>query len=582
MKNRIDRKTIIVSIVLGFATAFTTLLFIPLDLYLRNANEFIVSFQEYFQNLFVASFILAAVLSILLVLISILFKRTFIDVLLLLMCGGLIASHFQNLFLNGEMVSITGDVTNYTQMTPGHIFNFGVFIVLTALPLCVWKGLDDKGKEWKYQGFVAFCAMLIFGMQIVGLISTYSTVELKDKTIDMPKYFSYDPEFVLSEDENICVFLLDRLDGTYMQEVLQKYPELEQQLDGFTFYENNVAEYTNTFPSVPKMLTNCYYDEAEDKTWEAYWERAWQEYNFMDALKENGYVVYLGLDGLTTFGSYGELEMRADNIKEAELSQRSLVPEKIIEISWKLSLAKTSPYMLKDVFLVDIKSGFGNEFVEWALPDMQYVAVSNATDIAFYNRMKQIGVTADNDNKVFLFQHFNCAHDGGYHYDPLTQNFALGGNYEDAIYADFQMLDEYFSQMKELGIYDNSTIILLGDHGRPPIEIEYSETNTQLNHIVTTALLIKPKNASGPLKVDAESELSNAYFAASILDFAGIAHEEFGDSYFDIIENKSKISRNLYLYRWRALGNVEYTGRYVINGDANDFSNWEYIFDVQE
>ena len=74
--------------------------------------------------------------------------------------------------------------------------------------------------------------------------------------------------------------------------------------------------------------------------------------------------------------------------------------------------------------------------------------------------------------------------------------------------------------MKFLGIYDNSTIIILGDHGRAPVELEV-DNKPGLTSAITTALLVKPKNAPAEnLKIDRDNELSNDFFAASVLEYA--------------------------------------------------------------
>ena len=129
------------------------------------------------------------------------------------------------------------------------------------------------------------------------------------------------------------------------------------------------------------------------------------------------------------------------------------------------------------------------------------------------------------------------------------------------------MLNVYFDKMKEIGVYDNSTIILLGDHG-----------------IVTkaaTGLLIKPRGSTGSLKTDAVAELSNKYLGAGILEAAGIPHSGLGLSYFDIINGAPPPERKVYYQTyWFAERNeseiVTLQGTYEIPSDANDFDNWIY------
>jgi hypothetical protein len=98
-------------------------------------------------------------------------------------------------------------------------------------------------------------------------------------------------------------------------------------------------------------------------------------------------------------------------------------------------------------------------------------------------------------------------------------------------------------------------------------------------------LLIKPRDSSGELIIDTETELSNRYFAASLMEIAGIDHRELGLSFFDIINGTPAPVRTLYAFEsWWATwtrqglsGSINLSGIYEINGDANDAENWTFI-----
>ena len=141
--------------------------------------------------------------------------------------------------------------------------------------------------------------------------------------------------------------------------------------------------------------------------------------------------------------------------------------------------------------------------------------------------------------------------------------------------GDFEILFYYFDQLKKLGIYDNTTIIVLGDHGRAPDEVE-REGKEGLDSPIVTALLVKPANAeSGKLKLDDKAELSLDFFPASVIEYAGIDHKDFGTSFNDVIEGGLHPDRWLQTYEWGGYGKVIYKTLYKITGDARDFANWE-------
>ncbi len=66
-------------------------------------------------------------------------------------------------------------------------------------------------------------------------------------------------------------------------------------------------------------------------------------------------------------------------------------------------------------------------------------------------------------------------------------------------------------------------------------------------------------------------------FGAGILQSAGIPHEDFGVSYFDIIESKAPQVRIHSPLGYFKEGSVIPMGSYEIKGNANDFKNWTFI-----
>jgi len=187
---------------------------------------------------------------------------------------------------------------------------------------------------------------------------------------------------------------------------------------------------------------------------------------------------------------------------------------------------------------------------------------------------------------VFNFIHVNGAHVDidynvrstmGYHYVEETDTLAPRGNYVESTYGCFKLIDSYLDHLREIGVYDNTTIILLADHGR-----SWKMNLDEENPAITSILFIKPKNSSGEFAVDAVSEMSNKYLAPTILEVAGLPHDSLGLSYFDIIGMEDSPVREFYTFSswWNAYETsqtIETTGFWRICDDANDFSNWTHI-----
>lgn len=182
---------------------------------------------------------------------------------------------------------------------------------------------------------------------------------------------------------------------------------------------------------------------------------------------------------------------------------------------------------------------------------------------------------SDSGNKTFTFIHLNGAHGqnesvSALYNDPESQGFDRISTARGV----YEIIFEYLRQMKKLGVYDNSTIIIVGDHGRVASGLDNGMN--ELNFAITTGLLIKPAQSGlEPLKIDSKSELSNDFFMASIFEYAGIGHSAYGYSYNDIINGNLHPDRYQQTFQYVEAGEIIYKTLYKITGDARDFDNWE-------
>jgi len=574
------RRTAFIAICLAFA--FTLFFLMPLDLYLNNFIDFNISAGHVALPLLAAS--MAVFFAVVLV-FPLFFRGKALDLVILLLCGAVAAFYVQVLFLNGEMSQLTGNGTDYDINLATSLKRL-VFVITIFVPLCVWKGLQDSKnhKNVKWETGILCAAVIILGMQAAGVAAAIPGYN--SKIVSGPGYLSYNKAFQLSSEENICVFITDALGVKQVREALEKYPELYEQLDGFTFYENNISAQLGTFRSTVQMLTGEIYTTRYSVT--GYWDRAWAGRNIIDILRENGYGSNLLISKTATFGHFDHLHDRADNLSVLNESDVKIKHSQILKTTLNISFGRAMPYFFKAKFFSRFDAGFSNDFFKWPSDDILPRAINNGTDIKFYNHLKTTGLYTQNERKTFALSHLNCAHDKGYRYNPDEDTVELYDD-GDSIHGCFAILNEYFRQMKELGIYDNSTIILVADHG--------SYENLKLGELeltgeITSALFIKPGNTRGNLKKDAESELSNDNFRASIMQIAGLPHDDFGSSYFDIIDGRLPQKRVLYSgYNYGLVyenGKYKITrdgsdlglrGVYEITGDANDFSNW--LFEIQ-
>ncbi|MCL2221096.1 MAG: hypothetical protein FWC20_02715 [Oscillospiraceae bacterium] len=564
----IDSKKFAVIFILSFSGSFMMLFYTPLDIYLNNPTVFVVGWRLLLPHMLVffalGLSLMVIALIILCVLLKVLLGDRFTDILLLGVLGGLLSAYVQTLFLNSGMIAEAGASPSYSAFTPANIINLVIWAVIALLPIGVWVCMKAAKKNFKVNKAIALIALVIFGMQAVGLVATAASTELPPGLEDEAnRYVSFDYALRLSEDENIIVFVFDRLDVRLMRETFSEYPHLKDNLYGFTHFENNVSEFFDTLPSMVSMLTQVYY--AEGQTLADYWEEAWAKHNVIDTLREHGFVSNLYLDRWSTVGGLSDFESRSDNIRDVPDGFRiSLSTRNFASITARLSLGRISPYLLKNFFLDPVTMGFGYQLVSPAydMPDVQPSSLWGFYDELFLEFVKQNEFSADVEDRVFTLIHLNGAHMFG------------RGSPTSGIAQNFEILGHFVDNMRELGVFDSSTIIVLGDHGYYGLGMPE-----------TVSLFIKPAGGSGALVTDTTSEMSNRYFAASLLQIAGLPHEQLGFSFFDILQGAPAPARTMYrLTGWaQALedygirGYMSLLGTYEISGYAGDYENWVFI-----
>ena len=582
-KKHFTKKRELNIIVLSLAFCFTACFFAPTDIFIGNQHEFTVSAQNIIYPLLAAaggaSFAMFVFLNIVLAINVKLWKAVTSA-----FAGLLLAGYSQMMFMNSRMTTITGDSLPYRELSARNVINLVIFAVIALFPLILLVISGELRKKRKKKSrfvirAITYVSIALLVMQSAGIFGRLSNIGLeKTDNSQYESFLSFEGATNLNKDENIIVFLADRLDADWMDQELEDYPELYDQLEGFTFYENNVACYTNTFPSVPQMLTGSKYEKGD---WKPYIEKGWQGESLPKRLHDNGYTVNLILDNLTTYNSCDDLRGKCDNISSvgSYLDFNYFGPQGILRTMADFSLGKLSPYLLKSCFLEGYASDFSNRFCVLSedIPERLEGSVGKESDLKFADYLSSNGIKTESPTKTFCFIHLNFSHDNNEDLAKLYSGYKGPVDRYNTTRGAFELLNMYFKDMKDAGVYDNSTIIVLGDHGRPPVEIE-KEKKKDLDGAVRTTLLIKPAGAErAKLKIDREAELSNLYFTSSVLDYAGIEHDDLGVSYREAEEADSYPPRYLKVYCWHGIGRMDDVLKYEITGDASDFDNWKVV-----
>lgn len=551
--DRTFKKRFLMALFTGFSLSFTFIFIGILDLYLNNMGMFPFNIRHLILPVVLSFVIITAVLT----LIFMLFKGKTFDVLLSLAVGFLLAGYIQGNYLNRGIGELTGDAVDWGQYTGKGIVNIMVWVVLLIAPLLLWIFIR---KVWKK--LIIILPAVLAGMQLVGLIATgaSSGLTFTNEVVQKDpsgKYISEKGMFELSTKENVLVFILDRLDGKYVDDVLASDPHFFDDMEGFTYYPNNMSLYCRTYPSVTYMLTGqvSYFDKPSDR----FFRESYQKGTFLPKLRENNFTTKIYTSNYYTYTDVSQLEGVADNIHEEDGKTRistSLMLQKMANFS----AYRYAPILFKQFFWFT-----PGTFAETVIVEKE-VLPFDTDAYKFGDRMKDIGFSEQDKKNNFMYLHLKGCHAD---YDLNEDGEYVGPGRSDLLAQTkgyFKLLKDYMNQMKEMGLYDQSTIIITGDHGK-------SEDFNSLSTYKTTALFVKPKDAGRETIKTSHKPLSHDNFQATVLQAAGIDSEGFGKSIWDVAEDEKIVRRFLYKVN-NPGGRLE---EYEVRGDAENFANWKHI-----
>ena len=547
------RKRIALAALTAFAASATFLVIGLVDLYMNNIGMFPFTLGDLAGPMLLTAFLSFAGITLLLSLL----RGRYFDLLLSLVLGLFLAGYLQGNFLNIPMGELNGDAVQWGKYAVHSAVNAGVFTLIFLLPAVVCVLFR---KVWR--GLVVILPAAILLMETAGLIFTAATTDfsvMRQPEIDREngQYLSEKGIFELSPNNNILVFILDRLDTKYIDMVEEDEPGFFNDLEGFTYYSNHTSLYCRTYPSVVYMLTGdkSYYDKPATQ----YFNEAYSSGGFLPALRSKGFSTKLYIGNYYSYNSIAQLEGLADNIS-AEKLEAFVNRGEMLKEMLKFSAFRYMPHALKRYF--------------WLKPEDFTATVEIRNEEPPYDpgsyqlgeMLRQKGVTLSEEKDNFMYIHLNGCH------EPFT--ISANGNYLslaksnviDQTKGSFKQLQRYMKQMKKLGVYESSTIIITGDHGK-------SEDMTSPNTYKTTALFVKPAGSGEGDLQRSDKPLSHENFQATVLQAAGVDTSGFGKSIWDVGDKEEVVRQFLYKVN-NPGGRVE---EYEIHGDARNFANWTRI-----
>lgn len=378
--------------------------------------------------------------------------------------------------------------------------------------------------------------------------------------------------FELSSKRNIVVVLLDMFEGPAFSYIIKRDPEYAKFFQDFTYFRNTTGSFPTTFLSIPAILSGRAYDNSQ--TINTFLDDALIENSIPSILTREGYQV-----DLVTLGLYcARIKSRSCRT----LAQSGVEPggNRLMRERAKLfdiALFRTLPQVAK-VHIYNDELWFLQSFFQ-----KRKGAPFHLQSIQTVERFAQEAIVST-EQAVFKFIHLMLPHTP-FRYDSqcnFTKEFTqvTVRDYSVQSRCALRLASRVIQTLKTKGVYENSSIVVLSDHGFVINFGHYKRVKgfPEISKALPL-LLYKPLGATGELKTS-EVPAALTDVATTIAKDAGLVAELPGENLFEL-ESDSKRARIFRHYKWKndnwANTHLPPMQEYAIKGDAWKMESWSRI-----
>ncbi len=380
--------------------------------------------------------------------------------------------------------------------------------------------------------------------------------------------------FEFSSELNLVHLLPDGFQGDIAREVLEDYPELAAHLEGFTLYRDHLGMYQGTAPSVPAIFTGRPFN----------FEAGYDIQRTVDGMKlhayparlqENGFRLdYVALSSIYCQEGAASCITRPFN----DLKARGYYRYKEARYSYAIrQLADLTLFRHLPMFLKERIYNSG----DWFFADTTLDGSSPWPDPVLREWIDNMVVAGPQPR--YKWYHYIGAHIPPHWDANCVFNRELERTrkqYYDQSICVLSGIARFADKLRELGIYDQTAIIITGDHGVNimPDDQQGLRANGSLHHGVLgasrPALLVKPLQSRETFQLS-ESPTYLLDIAPTALDLVGLDGDYQGQSVLTIDPAVQRIRTFNWYTSWEFWsGDPISYDTWQIDGAVSDVRNW--------
>ena len=558
------KEKILPVIMLSLIAPFMVCFFGPFEIFGNNIDQFKFTLGDFWL---ICILLAAGIAALIFALLMLLRGRAF-DVAYGLVFGISLLLFLQGNFLSMGMNSLAGD--GAVSLGFGTVFfNAVIWVIVLGGSVSAMLLLDRFRETLRLISIVVLLAVLGSSLISFATISLTTDVFASEKdmlgSIKAGQVLTVKNLDTFATEQNVIVFIVDRFDYEYYDVAQKECPEIFDELEGFTYFADYVTLYPRTFPGALHVLTGVETDFSLSH--DEYMTGAYKNSEHLHAIKNNGFDINVYTDDYYCYKDAADLGEYTENTS-GNVSYRIVQSASLAFDMIRLSLYRYLPFCMQGL-VGQISTPTFDKYVEYDMAEDLY-----STDMRdVYGHMTKDPFTFRESAKGYSFIHIDGCHKGTI-YDsdfnelPEGDPDNLAWDTENVMIQSFKIISRYLSEMKRMGVYENATIIITGDHANIR-----SDSKEPWDAYVT-ALLVKPAGVSeGEIKSNyAQLDVDNVL--ATIKEASGIPTDQ--PTVFEVPEGQEQVRRLMFQRSYKnESGKTVYENiEYEIRGNGKDFSNW--------
>ncbi len=558
-------KRLLDGLVPSFVLTFSFFFFSPLEMVAGGEDQLLFTVGDVWLPLFVFSLLSGAILALL----TSLFKGRAHTDIMAIMGACCVAAFAQALFLNKGMPEAMGTSINWTGYTRRMLMDLAFWGV--AIAVALWLAVRRRTLSRVLSVLVGIFLLLVQTVSLGTAVVAANNAKASRSTVRMTEAGL----FSVSSKKNTIVFILDTFDNTDLGRVLQQNNDILDSYTGFTLYRNSTGKMIPTRYAIPFLLSNTTPQIGQD--FADWYANPYANSTFLSDIKDAGYSVGIYSDD----GSVHNLDYIADEtINVKTINHAAIDPKGAIKLLAECGVYRSAPWIAKPFFWF-YQDELNQQVLDHGKAGLDATPYTE-DDAEYHKALMSIGLSADDEgqNGAFRFIHLLGAHSpyilgrDGYKSDGDS---SLDAQCEGSL----KIVADYIQQLKDLGVYDDTTIIVTADHGRYDYNWEIGTNLVNNNHDIgrTTCpiWLVKPaQSAEDDAQVFKSSSVPTGHedYAATVIASVGGDYSKYGTPTWNV-PNEQR-TRLYYQLINDIVRGVDYeVQEYAITGSANDFNNWK-------